>query len=222
MKTHVHSALALVTSLTACGPREMPPPAAPAHEVPDVAAKLGPTPAGRQWVVLDTPDDSAQVSSVSQVTGTTPRGYEIAGEATHNLCTTPCVVDLRPGPHTLLFTTDDASRTDHLDIVVEDAPLVVRHVLERTEGRSAGGSILAGMGGSAAFAGGMLALLGQVTENARGSTSGPGLKNAGLGLLAIGGVALVGGLVLQFFQRGKHTPAATTQWNLVPVRPAAP
>jgi hypothetical protein len=202
-----------------CAPAEMSAPRSPAHEVPDVGSRLAPPPTGRQWVVLDTPEDSAQVATVSQVTGTTPRGYAVTGEAAHNLCTTPCVVDLRPGAHTLLFTTADPSRTDHLDIVVENAPLVVRHVIERTEGRSNTGTVLAALGGAAIFGGGLLALIGSEAENAHGSTTGPGLKNAGLGVLVTGGVFLVGGLVLSYFVRGRHTPAATSQWNLVSAGP---
>ena len=76
-------------------PVQLPAPADPTREVPSVGENLGPAAPGRQWVVLDTPNDTAQVSAVLGTVHTSDGdGNAITGEATRDLCVTPCVTDL--------------------------------------------------------------------------------------------------------------------------------
>jgi hypothetical protein len=195
--------------------RELPPPEAPTREAPPVRADMGPPAPGRQWMILDTPNDRARVSLVTgTVSAVTAEGDVITGDATKELCTTPCVTDLRVGDHSLVFESlTDSGRRGHLQVTPRaDGPLVVRHVIESTQwnaGKTAGvvmlGAAVAGMGVGIPLT---------LTGFGSGAHPSHGVGDAGLAMTLASGVGLFfPGLFLIIMSRD-HTPGATTVWTL--------
>jgi hypothetical protein len=211
-----------VSALACFSPAELPPPAAPAQEVPAAAANLGPAAPGRQWVVLDTPGDTAKVSTVvGSVNGTTAKGYEVTGEATRDLCITPCVADLRVGMHTLVFaSTTDPTRSDRVDVQAQTNPLVVRDVMPQggpTPTYTAG-VLTGGIGFALAVAGAVMAPVGAHMKSVESAdhlgTPSSGLEDAGFAMLGVGGAMMVLGVVLGYVGRGEHRAGATTVFTI--------
>jgi hypothetical protein len=216
-------ALVWVFLLPACfPPDELPPPPPPPKELPPVAANLPPVPPGRQLVILDTPGDTATVARYAGTAmGTDSEGNIVTTDVTRPLCTTPCTYDLRPGVHTLQFTsTADSGRSDSLNIQLGNEPLVVRHIPEENTGQWGIGPEL-GLGIT-----GLTLIPVGVSFAAVGlsdKTSGTGDKlgdeiweGAGITLLVVGVASLVVGLAMGYAGRGEHRPAATTEWTLPP------
>jgi hypothetical protein len=187
----------------------MPAPEAPVRDVPTVGARLGPAVPGRQWVVLDTPGDNAQVRDhLGDMTSTDSDGNEIHGDATRTLCVTPCVTDLHMGTHTLLFASqNDPDRHDRIDVRLGDDPLVVRHLVEQKAPSQGGAALMDLLGGIALVTGGPLAGVGASSHERE-------LEQAGLATLGAGAALIIGGIVVSYFKRGTHAPGATTQWTI--------
>jgi hypothetical protein len=201
---------ALGLSAAGCfAPVELPAPADPSRELPYVAASLAPATPGRQWLVLDTPGENAQVTKITgRVSTTDSHGNPIEGDATRDLCVTPCVTDLHLGAHTLLFnSTTDATHTDRLDVQLGESPLVLRHVVEQTVpfpsgavGLDVWGSIFLGTG---------------VIMTPIGVQHGTsGLEIAGGLGIGVGALMVAGGIVYAYVKRGTHIPGATTTWTI--------
>jgi hypothetical protein len=143
-------------------PVELPAPATPPQEVPGVGANLGPPAPGRQWLVLDTPGDTAHVATVTgTVTGVTSGGHAVTGAGLRDLCVTPCVADLRLGMHTLVFASDtNPGGHNRVDVQVQTDPLVVRHVIEEPAVRPVGARLLAIVGAGLLVSGAVTTAIG--------------------------------------------------------------
>jgi hypothetical protein len=202
---------------------ELPAPATPPQEVPGVGANLGPPAPGRQWLVLDTPGDTAHVATVTgTVTGVTSGGHAVTGEGLRDLCVTPCVADLRLGTHTLVFASDtNPGRHDRVDVQLQTEPLVVRHVIEEPAVGPMGARLMVLVGGSLLIAGAVMTPVGAAEKPIE--PGGPGALGAqppktieylGIGMLGVGAATVGLGIVLSYIGRGHHTPGATTQWTI--------
>jgi len=206
--------------LTPCAcfaPVELPPPEPPTHDLPPIGAQLPAVPPGRQLLILDTPGDHAQVTRVSgTATGYDTDGDTVITSVARDLCTTPCTYDLRPGTHTLAFTsTEQPERSDTLKVQLGGDPLVVRHVPEENTGQW--GPLAEGLleigGVSILPVGTAFTAIGLASDGSVGSPP-PVFKDVGLAILAVSGACIVGGLVAGYAGRGEHRPAATTEWTL--------
>jgi hypothetical protein len=207
MTNHLASAVLLGLAMAPLGcwsPEVLPPPAAPTKEMPPVRADFGPLAPGRQWVVLDTPDDVAHVTK--EVEGLqTAYGNSIYKD----VCVTPCVVDLKSGKQTLLFaSTKDPFRAGSVRLQLGDDPLIVRHLMPESRPSSAAGGILIATGVLMGIIGGIMA---PVTY-AKGDQNG--LPLVGLGVLGVGAVLTAIGIPLNYTGRGWSKPGATTWWTV--------
>jgi hypothetical protein len=115
---------------------KLPPPLVPPPLVPNVLTSGSPGP-GLSRVILDSSDGPALVEQVSggrvtAVAGTTSFGGSLT--VSSRLCTTPCVVDVAPGPYELRFTLlGDPNRTSTGFINVDQRSSVYRHAIGRKE-----------------------------------------------------------------------------------------
>jgi hypothetical protein len=202
------AALALLAAASGCGKTvALPAPAAPPQEMPPVTLTGTPPPQGRQYVLLDTPGDEARVAELLDVD--LPDG---PGTVRHPLCVTPCVTDLRIGPHRLQFTsTRPGGAADDLQVDVGGGTLVVRHVLKRVPPQDHGTADALGV---TAFCLGFASFLTAVTVLPIGAGgSNQGLVDAGV--VAAVGIPVfygIGALLLSYTKY--YVPGATTQWTL--------
>jgi hypothetical protein len=236
--------LALALASSACWRADrLPPPASPTHDMPTVSTDFAPLPAGRQWVVLDTPGETANVRTSDGLSAhpveradKTDSGfvYDFPG-----LCSTPCVADLRSATQTLnLRSATNPTRVGILRLQLGDDPLhdagraaapddppviklppggdplVVRYVLPEIR-RGRGNTAFYAMSGAGAFA----TLLGAIM--AGGSIGDPPVQGAGFGVIGLGVALLAIGIPLTYVTRGTYTPGAVTWWT-VPREPATP
>ncbi len=112
------------------------PPPMPEARVPNVPASGSPGP-GLSRVILDSSEGPALVERVSGGTVSAAAGTAYFGGSltvSTRLCTTPCVVDIAPGPYELRFTLlDDPSRSSTGFINADQHPSVYRHAVGRKE-----------------------------------------------------------------------------------------
>jgi hypothetical protein len=195
--------------------RELPAPEAPPREVPAVRTDMAPAAVGRQWVVFDTPNDRARVSLVTGTVSTvTAEGDVVNADATKELCTTPCVTDLRVGDRSLLFESlQDSDKHGHLPLTLQGGdPVVVRHVIASTKwnaGNTAGVIMMC----TAVVAMGVgIPVL--ISSSGSGQHQSDARFDVGMTTTLRGGVGLFfPGLFLIIMSRD-HTPGATTVWSL--------
>jgi len=115
---------------------KLPAPWPPPAFVPNVQT-MGSPGTGLSRVILDSPDGPALVEQVSggrvsAIAGTT--SFQGSLTLSSRLCTTPCVVDVVPGPYELRFTLlSDPNRTSTGFINVDQRPSVYRHAIGRKE-----------------------------------------------------------------------------------------
>lgn len=213
-----------------------PQPIAPTIDLPSTTP-----PDGSGRVIVDVDGDPAKVSRVVEST-TYPADAEHPEWKMHNghvvlgtgtapiarreelLCVTPCVLDLRQGAHTFVFTsTADPTRTSTADVVVTPRPIVVRHAL----GREKPATPAYGAGEMASILGGSLVLIGGLTlagglvatrpeDDPTGKTTGDPKVLVAIGLvtLVVGLATGSAGLLTMSKNRSEHQPGATTQWAL--------
>jgi hypothetical protein len=225
---------AALSTITACAPIELPPPAPPPKEMPAVRTELGPPAPGREHVVLDTPGEQARVSEVTSTSETvTRRGYVASTEHDRPLCLTPCVVDLKLGLHDLSFqSTTDERRASDVELQVQGDPMVVRHTMAETRTPHpavqgvARASLLTGVVGLGAgipitLAGVFLRSSGMPSTRfvdgapMESQTPGPqGVETAGLVTLGVSAGLVLVGAVTGYFARDEYTPGATTEWTV--------
>jgi hypothetical protein len=226
--------VAALSTITACAPMELPPPAPPPKEMPPVRTELGPAAPGKEHVILDTPGEQARVSELTSTSETvTRRGYVATTEHDRPLCLTPCVVDLKLGLHDLSFqsTTDDRRSSD-VELQVQGDPMVVRHTMAETRTPHpvvqgvARASIITGVVGVAA--GIPITLAGVFIRNTgtpstslvdgvpmQSQSPGPrGVETAGLATLGVGAGLVLIGAITGYFGRDEYTPGATTEWTV--------
>ncbi|HEX4405729.1 MAG TPA: hypothetical protein VH560_12915 [Polyangia bacterium] len=228
--TALAASIALLFALPACAPEVLPPAAVPSREVPRVAMPESPPAPDHGRVILDAPSRPASVARLTGTgTGTTPRGYALTVDTHKDICrATPCVVDLKKGPQTLLFTpVGDPDHVDQVQVDVGDAPLVVRHENAATDVPRAhdtavifaiGGAGLIGVGAVATAAGAAMAS----AADDKGLSGSRNVEDTGIGTLIGGGVFVVGGLIAQALMRGTMRDGATTQFTLPGAASAQP
>lgn len=225
-----------------------PPPAEPEPIVPRVDTPDAPPPEGAGRIAVDVAGERAKVARVVETVkpsqpyvfrgSASPymafSGSSVIGEQrrTELLCVTPCILDLRRGAHTLVFTSlRDESRTSSADVVVSAEPSAVRHALGRSRGFSGqyvGGLALALGGGGLTTMGLFATTIGLVAkptqqEDASGRITQDDPKAfLGLGLVLLGiGLAMgTTGVILASSDRPVQQPGSTTQWSL-PIGPTA-
>lgn len=199
--------------------------------VPQVDAVIRPTPPeGSGRLVVDVVGERAKVARVVDTVELTypyfyrgPSRYGSPGEQriTELLCITPCVLDLRQGAHTLVFTSlEDDTRTSSADVVSSSEPSAVRHALGRSKPIStqyAGGLLLTVLGGGLTTIGALATTIGVVASSPGNEpTSGDPKVFLGVGLvtLAIGLALGTTGIVMASGDRPVEQPGSTTQWAL--------
>jgi len=225
--THVRASRAaavLCAGLSACMPRNLPPPAEPPRAELRETPPRAPT-ADEGTITLDVTQGRARAELVVERQQADPGagvwmngygrtwnlGVVSPGMTLRSLCQTPCAVNLPRGDHSVLFSDLDPSsgRTSVAMVRVGERPSVARHAMGRQTqdlGALLGGVLLAGVGGAAMFGGGILLLLGEGSD-------GGDLRPAGGVVLGVGTVLAVVGTILGFSGRPTLQPGSTTQWT---------
>ncbi|MBX3204214.1 MAG: hypothetical protein KF764_04045 [Labilithrix sp.] len=211
------SALAAVLALASgCGPERLPPPSAPAREVPaDLDLPTEPPPAGAGRVVIDANGERAKVIEITGSATAAAGNYRATIIGLRPICTTPCVVDLPYGTHPLVLrSTTDPTRTSEVELDVGAKPKIVRHTLgERKDGGAAhtiGSSALV-LGVVAALTGGLLWGLGELASKPGQPSS---LVGTGQVITGIGAAGIVLSIPLLVVGRPTERPGATTEWSM--------
>ena len=208
--------LTLLALGSGCGTEHLPPPAAPAREVPaDVDMPVEPPPQGTGRVVIDANGERAKVIEITGSATAAAGNYRATLIGLRPICTTPCVVDLPYGSHPLVLrSTPDHSRVSELELDVGARPKVVRHTLgERKDGgtvRSIGATLLT-LGLVTALTGGILWGVGEAASSSGqpSSITGPGQILTGIGAAGVGI-----SIPLLMLDRPSERPGATTEWSM--------
>jgi hypothetical protein len=204
---------------TGCfSPQQLPARSQPARELPQIAIEPAPPPAGTGRVVLDSVDGPATVEEVVGETSGYAHGYDAfayaSATSTKPICTTPCVVDLLPGNHQLIFHTV-GEKTSYVATVVAGArPSVYRLAPTRTTGPT--GRVLVGGLDGLALAALMLAptlLVVSAIPSATKEGRSDEVRSAGTALAVGGGILLGIGIAIDFAGRGTITPGSAIQWE---------
>ena len=106
------AAIVAITQAACFSVHRLPPPAPPPQVVPAIDHGGPPAP-GLGRILIDVDGESATVTEVQGATieaGAGGRALTGSFEVSRTLCTTPCKVDLQPGPHTLRFVSTTAAR----------------------------------------------------------------------------------------------------------------
>ncbi|MEO9232449.1 MAG: hypothetical protein ABI421_03860 [Polyangiaceae bacterium] len=229
MQTRATAILMLVCFGQAACVRNLPPPPAPAQELPKPVANVPPDVEGKGRVVIDVTNGPAEVDEVlatAQSEATDGRHtYVSYGEVTRPIClTTPCAVNFEFGQHNLRLVSksdDHVGSVGTVDVGQNDS--VFRHTMGT---QSTGGvahslgvtSTILGLTG--AILGGSLLFVGAVSSssqaNADGTTSssGSGLTGAGAVTLGIGAGLLALGIGLMVASPPTIQEGSSTQFSL--------
>ncbi|MBX3213207.1 MAG: hypothetical protein KF850_14325 [Labilithrix sp.] len=208
-------ALGLLLVASGCGPERLPPPGAPAREVPpDLDLPTEPPPAGAGRVVLDANGERAKVIEITGSAAAAAGNYRATIIGLRPICTTPCVVDLPYGSHPLVLrSTTDETRVSELELDVGPKPKIVRHALgERKDGgavRAVGSTVLV-LGAITALTGGLLWGIGELASKSGSPSS---LVGTGQVLTGIGAAGIVVSIPLMVIGRPTERPGATTEWS---------
>jgi hypothetical protein len=176
--------------------RNLPPPPAPAQEMPKTVGNIPPEVEGKGRIVVDVTNGPAEVDEVlAQTASAATNGrqtYVAYGEVTRPVClTTPCAVNFEFGQHNLRFIskTDDHKMSEGtVDVGQSDS--VFRHTMgERSNGGAvhALGTTSTILGITGAVLGGPFLLVGAASSSANpdGTTS-----SSGSGITTVGAVTL--------------------------------
>jgi len=225
----------LFSTTTGCLARHLPPPT-PAQVEPEIADPPTTAPApGHGRVVLDVPGESANVSRVTETFVTSgvaapvvkPRfGPYMATPAVRSqelICVTPCMVDLRQGAHTFVFSAkDNPDRESLANVMVTPRTTFVSHAIGKepryTMGYVGGWSMII-LGSGMTFMGGLTTAVGAAANNREPEVMADGKTKDSSGFLVIGLVMLgVGlalgttGVIVASNNRPEQQPGATAQW----------
>ena len=184
-------------------PRVLPPRAPPAAMPPPVPLPAERPKPGLGRLVIWTTDGPMRVVAQGQ------RGFQVtpaAGTREGDLCVTPCVVDIPPGPYRLYLRSEGGrgASGDVDDLLVsERLNYYVRAPgkFEHPTWVPGGPVLISSLGLSLILAGALVAA---------GSSPTPGLAIAGVGL----GVTIGGGVLVYEAQRGQIQQGATTTWSV--------
>lgn len=238
MKNDFKYYLGSIFALSGCAVHSAAPPK-PEPILPKLDAPALPPPDGSGRVFVDVAGDEAKVSRVVDTTTvvTDPdhpewhvhHGHAVAGPSptarrSELLCISPCILDLRQGAHTLVFSsTRDETRTSSGDVVVSSRPIGVRHALGKEKAASSGylgGAMLTLLGGGLTLIGGAATTVGLVAkrpeDDPTGKTKGDPSVFLGIGLVSLGIGLVTGttGILLMSSNRPEHQSGSTVQWTL--------
>ncbi|GAC1584724.1 MAG: hypothetical protein NVS3B20_14540 [Polyangiales bacterium] len=200
---------------------DAPPPEGSGRLLVDVASE--PAKVSRVVDTVDNPDPYSNSSLRRGMPSESGMGFGY--RKLELLCISPCVIDIRPGAHTLVFTSlVDPTHTSSADVVVSAQPSVVRHALGRDKGYSntyLGGAGLALVGGGVTLMGALATTVGLVAKSPRDDPSGrPNGDGNPQGLLVVGLVMMGIGLALGttgYFVAASDRPiqqqGSTIQWS---------
>lgn len=210
MRDDVRFVVMLAAALGGCGAVSVDPPKAPAAEIPKVEHPESPPEPGMTRIILDANGDDAKVTEVLE-TAEARSGMSYAfAERKKPVCITPCVVDMKPGVHTLSFESRVDDRASYVDVQVGSRSKAVRHAMGHPL-RKSGGEVwahaLTWLGltvvGTAALAwADAKAEGGEVAREVRGPARAAAF--AGLGLMA-------GGITLMIVSPPTYQPGSTTE-----------
>lgn len=210
------------------GINQLPPPATPPQELPQVADANRPLVPHMGRVIIDSTRAAAQVDEVTALNvgfedHKVTDGYRASLE-TRTLCNqTPCAVDLPYGPHILRYTTlGGEAATSITTVRVEDKPIGFRH----TMGHYTTHPTMQAVGGAALTTGIVLVavsipllVLGSLSlddvlpdskdTQSTFSTIGTVMISSGLVLSAVG-------IILKVAGRDEIQRGTSTQWQLGP------
>jgi hypothetical protein len=225
MKTRATAVLMIVCFGQAACVRNLPPPPAPAQELPKPVANVPPDVEGKSRVVIDVTNGPARVDEVmatAQSEATDGRHtYVSYGEITRPVClTTPCAVNLEYGQHNLRLVStnkDDVGSVGTVDVGQSDS--VFRHTMGQ---QSTGGAVHALgttstiLGLTGAILGGSFLLVGAISSgsNPDGTSSGGGITTAGEVTLGIGVGLLALGIGMMIASPPTSQEGASTQFSL--------
>jgi hypothetical protein len=190
-----HTNSAITTAMSglllsgACGVRHLDPMPAPPQELPHVTSDPPPVEPGTTPVAIDSVDTPARV-------------YDELGQ---DICVTPCITNLTPGVHDLLFKPIDhfSDRIGAPPITVGQRPMVYRYQLGRYthhDGLRAAGLTFVSLGGIAATTALPLLLMDNTHEAG---------VDVGLGAASL----LVVGVVMAIAGRDVAQMGSGTQWS---------
>lgn len=196
----------LVLALAGCT-TYLPPPAPPSLRLPPVALPDERPPAGFGRLVIDTTRAPARVDEIVGEGDFCYRRHCRSVTITHNLGTTPCVVDLPYGVHDLELTslTDEHEH----DRVRYRFPSGETHGYLRTLGHHEPVSAQASAGVALLGLGAALALGALAAGISGAQTSGLGLGVSGAGLLLVG-------IPVAATARSVERPGSATWWRIEP------
>jgi len=191
----------------------------------DVPDQDPPNGAGR--IVLDTPGMKARVTEITGVSSgvVAMGGYRAYATAisSRSTCTTPCVVDLERGTHTLVFQSpDDEERRSTVEVEVKSKPNVFRLEVGREvyhRGLRAGGTAVLISGLSAASLGGIFLATSSMTSSSAYDSGSSTSSSLATGLLVGGLVGAAVGTFMLVAGRPDIQKGASTQF---PVSDLAP
>jgi hypothetical protein len=225
MKTRATAILMIVCFGQAACVRNLPPPPAPAQELPKPVSNVPPELEGKSRVVIDVTNGPARVDEVlatAQSEATDGRHtYVSYGEITRPVClTTPCAVNLDYGQHNLRLVStnkDDVGSVGTVDVGQSDS--VFRHTMGQ---QSNGGAVHALgttstiLGLTGAILGGTFLLVGAASSSANpdGTSSGGGITTAGEVTLGIGVGLLALGIGMMIASPPTSQEGASTQFSL--------
>jgi hypothetical protein len=173
---------------SACGITVLAPPAAPRRVIPQLAEAPLPPPDGTTPVSIDSADAPARVY-----------------ETYHDICVTPCVVNLEPGVHDLRFqpVNEMSMRGGTTAVTVGRRPIAFRYEMERTAMHPAllgGGLTLLTLGLTAGTSAIPLTII-------------PSTRTAGAVTAIAAGVAIALSIVMILESNETYQPGAATQWS---------
>jgi len=186
-------------------PRVLPPRAPPAAIPPPVLLPAERPRAGLGRLVIWTTDGPMRVVAQGQ------RGFQAApsaGTREGDLCVTPCVVDVPPGPYRLYMRSDAGTGAsgDVDDLLVSER----LNYYVRAPGKFEHPTWVPGGATAIASLGLTLTIVGLLVAAGSRDSRLPGLALTGLGL----GVTIGGGVTVYEAQRGKIQQGATTTWSV--------
>lgn len=226
MKTRATAAVMLICFGQAACVRNLPPPPAPAQDMPKAVSNVPPDIEGKSRVVIDVTNGPAQVDEVlatAQSAATDGRHtYVSYGEITRPVClTTPCTVNLDYGQHNLRLvskTSDQVGSVGTVDVGQSDS--VFRHTMGQ---QSSGGAVhaigvtSATLGILGALTGGTLLLVGAASsssDDGTGSSGGSGLTSVGAVTLGISAGLLALGIGMMIASPPTTQEGSSTQFSL--------
>lgn len=221
-RLHRVGSIALIALTSGCFRyRDLPPAETPAETIPAVGAAPAAEP-DRAPVTFDLAvghavveeDDATGTYSHSSVT-ISSRGVYVSEqvhetELSHAICTTPCVANMTPGPHTIrlrpLADLGADAVDDHVGFQVGARPLVVRAELKTDVAPSKLAPILLYMLATGLVVGGGVSL-------AFGSSEQPGWFVGGGVTIGVGVVSGVVGLIVDALTIGVRRKGSSTYWE---------